>query len=385
MSTLKLVQSTLLSILCFFNTNAQTKRSFPLTADHWNAIDGEIEFVDYKNSKVVRSTNDGFYNIMLEGFEFTTGTIEYDVELTGTGFPGINFRIDEDTLNSEVFYLRHFGKPDPLRRTTMQYAAVIDGVNLWDITDEYQAGALIKEDEWNHIKLIISENQLLAYVNDMDQPALHIPKLEGVSNKGAISLSGNVIYANMEIQPNEIGDLSNKPGFDPTSSDPNYIRSWKVSDPIELPIGKDVMMRIPFNPGVAVDTNLLTPNTKWQDISAGPRSLVNLTTIHGNSNEVRRLTWLRTTIESEQVQSKLMQLGFQDEVWVFINGQPLHFDKNYYGSPSMKEPIGRCTLDNTSFEIPFQEGTNEVLIGVANYFFAWGIIARLEDTAGLKY
>ncbi|MEM6342803.1 MAG: hypothetical protein AAF927_02950 [Bacteroidota bacterium] len=375
-------------VCCFGVMLAQNSRQIeiPMTSKHWVATNGKVEFIDYKSTRAVRSADNNFFNIMLKDQTFSTGTIEFDVELVGNGFPGINFRIGPDTLNSEVFYIRHFGKPDPLRRTTTQYAAVIDGVNLWDITDEYQAGATVLEGQWNHIKLVISEHQLHAYVNDMDRPALQVPMLEGITQSGGISLSGNVIYANMVLRPNETDNLPDLPGFDPSANDPRYLRNWEVSEPFELPIGKDVMMGIRFNPGVAIDSTLLNAETQWKTINAGPRGLVNLTLPYGATGEgQRRIVWLKTTIESENAQSKLMRLGFRDEVWVFINGSPLHVDKNYYGSAGMKEPRGRCSLENASFQVPLQPGKNEIIIGLSNYFYGWGIMARFEDTAGLSY
>lgn len=358
----------------------------PMTSDHWVATNGKVEFVEYKSSRAVKSAENAYFNIMLKDQTFSTGTIEFDVELAGQGFPGINFRIGPDSVNSEVFYLRHFGAPDPLRRTTTQYAAVIDGVNLWDVTDEYQAGAEIKVGEWNHIKLVISENQLHAYVNDMEQPALRVPVLEGVTKSGGISLSGNVIYANMVLHPHKTGDLPDVAGFDPTDNDPRYLRKWEVSEPVDLPIGRDVMMPIPYNPGVAIDSALLNGSTKWQALETGQRGLLNLTRLYGaTDNGQRRIVWLKTTLESATAQEKLMRLGFRDEVWVFINGSPLHVDKNYYGSAGMKEPRGRCSLDNSAFTVPLQEGKNEIIIGLSNYFFGWGIMARLEDVGGIKY
>lgn len=54
--------------------------------------------------------------------------------------------------------------------------------------------------------------------------------------------------------------------------------------------------------------------------------------------------------------------------------------------PIMKYPGGRCTIDNTTFELPLQEGENELLIALANDFFCWGIVARLDrlDELSLK-
>lgn len=44
---------------------------------------------------------------------------------------------------------------------------------------------------------------------------------------------------------------------------------------------------------------------------------------------------------------------------------------------------GRISLENASFDLPLKKGENEILIGVANAFYGWGIIARLDDNKGL--
>ncbi len=359
---------------------------FPMTEKHWGAVTDNVEFFNYKSVQAVRSTNDNGFGIMLKDFEFTNGTIEFDVELKGMGFPGIDFRVDKDTLNSEKFYIRYFGTPDDLRRTTLQYAAVLDGVNLWDLTDEYQAAAPIYEGRWNHVKLVVNGKQMKIYVNDNERAALHIPALEGITQSGAITLSGNVVYANFVVRPNVTEGLPSDEGYDATYSDSRYLRNWSVTDPLDFPFGKDMMRGIPRSPGVAIASDLFDSTAVWKPIKAGRRGLVNLTRQFGGVEQgERKLTWLKTTITSETDQEKNVDLGFSDEVWVFINGQPLLTDKNYYGSPGMKEPRGRCTIDNTAFRLPLQKGENEILIGVSNYFFGWGIIARMADTNGLKF
>ncbi|MFS4469699.1 family 16 glycoside hydrolase [Maribacter sp. 2210JD10-5] len=366
--------------------NKEKTLQFPMTEEYWAPVTKNVEFTTYKSVKAVKSNDDKGFGIVLKDYEFINGTIEFDVELKGQGFPGINFRTSKDTLNSEIFYLRHFGKPDPLRRTTMQYAAVIDGVNLWDLTDDYQAAATIHENKWNHIKLVVHGKQMKVFVNDMAQPALLVPSLEGITKSGGIGLSGNVIYANLTIKPNAVDTLPATKGYDPTYNDPNYLRSWQITEPKDFPFGKDLMLGIPVSPGVTIDPTYLDSTAIWKPVAAEYRSVVNLTHKFGaTKNGERRLTWLKTTISSEKEQEKLLKLGFSDEVWVFINGQPLHVDKNYFGSPGMKEPRGRASLENTSFKIPFKSGTNELLIGITNYFFGWGIIARLENTEGLIY
>ncbi|WP_343487107.1 hypothetical protein [Allomuricauda sp. d1] len=360
--------------------------SFPFTEKHWSAKTDNVAFVDHKSTMAVKSSNDEGFEILLKDFDFSVGTIEFDVELKGRGFPGIKFHVDETTGNSETFYLRYFGTLNPISRNTTQYAAVIDGVNLWDLTDDYQAAATVFENQWNHIKMVISKNQMKVYVNDMQRAALHVPVLEGLTKSGKISLSGNVIYANMKITPDTIGELPDVAGYDPTYNDPNYLRNWKVLEPIDFPTGKDIMQQINTSSGVVINEAYFDDSKEWKPITAEHRAMVNLTKAFGGTERnSRRLTWLKTSITSDKELEKLLKLGFSDEVWVFINGQPLYQDKNYYGSPGMKEPRGRCTTDNTSLRIPLVEGENEILIGLTSYFFGWGLVARWDDTSGLRY
>ena len=367
------------------NRTKQKEFDFPLTNNHWSSLSSNAEFINYKSVKAVRSTNDKPINIFLNDFEFSTGTIEFDVELNGRGFPGINFHIDKDTLNSEIFYIRYFGKPNKLLRTTLQYAAVIDSVNLWDVSDEYQAAALIKENDWNHVKLVISENQMKAYVNDMEKPALHVPILEGVTKDGGISLSGDVTYANMVIKPDYVENLSSEKGYDRASYDPNYLKSWKILKPINFPTGFSFMKQINRSPGMEINSKYYEKAKGWENINAGPRGFVNITKKYGKTpRDKRRLTWLKTRVISSSDQLKTMNIGFSDEVWVVINGQPLYQDEIYFGAPGMKQPRGRCSLDNATIQIPLKSGENEILIGVTNYFFGWGIVARWEEMDGIS-
>ena len=367
-------------------TKTKNPVSYPFTEDYWTPKTDNVQFVTYKGTQAVKSSNNQYIELVLKEVDFSVGTIEYDVELKGRGFPGIVFHLDETTKNSETYYLRYFGQLNPLSRTTMQYAAVIDGVNLWDLTDDYQAAASIKENSWNHIKLVLSEQQLKVYVNDMSRAALQVPILEGLTKHGKISLNGDVVYSNFTLHPGATEDLASGKGFDPTYNDPNYMRRWEVQAPILFPTGKDPMQQINTNPGVKIDAAYYNAENAWSPIEAKHRAMVNLTEKFGETaTGERRLTWLRTTVRSKTDQEKLLRMGFSDEVWVFINGQPLHQNKNYYGSPGMKEPRGRCTLDNTAFTVPLKEGENEILIGLSNYFFGWGLITRWENTGGLEY
>lgn len=367
------------------NKKALKEIKIPMEPAYWEHDSATVVFTDHRNVKAAKSKNARGYQLFLKDHIFTDGTIEFDVELNGMGFPGINFRVSEDRKNGENFYIRSFGPVSPVTRTTLQYAAVIDGVSMWDLTDEYQAGASIYNEGWNHIKLVISGKQMKAYVNDMSKPALLVPELESWRKSGTISLSGNVIYANLIIKPNASEDLSSDAGYISTYNDTRYLRNWMVTPAVSFPFGREIVMPLPSMYGKLVHSDLPDSTTIWSPIIAENRGIINLSRKYGGvENDARRLAWIKTNIRSDKSQKKILRLGFSDEVWIFVNGQILYVDKNYFGTPSQKEFRGRCTIENTTVELPLKEGNNEIMIALANYFYGWGIVARLDDMDGIQ-
>jgi hypothetical protein len=209
-----------------------------------------------------------------------------------------------------------------------------------------------------------------AYVNQ--KLVLEVPRLEGQTTQGNIAFGGQSIIANVIVKPKEVENLSPRAGTDPTANDPRYVRNWQLSAAFHTP--KNVDFNYDFFP---------TDKTSWISITAERQGLVNLTRPFGQS-ETRRFAWLKTTLQSIAVQKRTLALGFSDEVWVFINGNLLYADKNGYGQRGMKKPDGRCSLENTSFTLPLTAGTNELLIGVANDFYGWGIVAQLDSIEGIS-
>ena len=122
----------------------------------------------------------------------------------------------------------------------------------------------------------------------------------------------------------------------------------------------------------------------WEYISAERRGLVNLSRKFGNSG-YRKVVWLRAKINSAFNQYQNLKMGFSDEIWVFINQRPVYVDKNIYYLNMRKSPNGRISLENCSFQVPLVKGENELLIAVANDFYGWGIMARLENLEGISF
>ncbi len=385
-STRLMTRSILFCLGLLVNTFTYAQQvKIPMQSASWDYDSSKVEFINHRSVPAVRGKNGAYYQIFLKDHVFKNGTIEFDVELTGMGFPGINFRMSADNKNGENFYIRSFGPVGPETRTTLQYAAIVGGISIWDLSDEYQAGATIFQTGWNHVKLVVSGKQMKAYVNDMTKPALVVPELEGLRESGNISLTGNVIYANLVLKPNATEGLSPDPGYIAAANDTRYIRNWQVSAPKDFPFGREVIMPLPSMYGKLNNSELPDSTTQWTEIKAEPRGIVNLTRKFGlEENDARRLAWLKTTLISDKPREATLSLGFSDEIWVFINGQILSVEKNYFGTPNQKNS-GRCTIENTKITLPLKEGENEIMIGLANYFYGWGIIARLDELDGIKF
>ncbi len=341
-----------------------------MTPTNWEFPSNSVEFLNYKGSLAMKILSSGD-KVILKDFKFSNGTIEYDIEPQSEVFAGVFFRM-ADVNESEYFYLRVARAGNPMAMDAVQYAAFTKGVNLWDLLHHYQGPATIKKNEWNHIKLVVSGRQMIVYVNEHERTTLEIPRLEGESLSGSIAFNGLCTIANLIIRPDAVEGLSAREGFDPTYHDPRYLREWQVCEPKSLPIGRELY-----------EGEFPKPDTKWQTLSAERRGLVNLTRLYGVGE--RRFVWLRVKLISATEQKRKMALGFSDEVWVYLNRQLIFVDKNIYRSPGMRKvPDGRISVENSELELPMRAGENELLIGVANDFFGWGIVSRLNNMDGIE-
>jgi len=363
-------------------TKGEKEIRIPMQPAAWQYDTAAAEFIMHEGTAAVHTKTGA--PIFLKNQSFSNGTIEYDVAL-GRGFPGISFRMSADWKNGDEFYLRYFGTTSPESRTTLQYAAEIDGMSIWDLTDEYQAGATLKIPGWNHVKLVVYGKQLKAYVNNMQRPVLIVPALEGGRTAGGIRFEGgDVTIANLVIRPGAVEDLCPEQGYISTYNDTRYLRSWELSPATDFAYGKEIVPLLPYMGGTRAKPDIPDSATQWTPIKAEDRGIVNLTRVYGGvENNKRRLAWLKTTIQSDKAQERTLQVGFSDEIWLFINGQLHYVDKNHYGTPGQKFPAGRCTIENATIKLPLQQGKNEILVALANYFYGWGIIARLDDTEGI--
>lgn len=350
-----------------------------MTPDSWKT-DGDASFIrkddkdalDLKPGNMAMKMPTG--RAILKDVTFRDGTIEYDVTLaTGMG-AGLGFRW-RDAQNNEFFYLR----PRPKCAEAIdciQYAPQVKGVLLWDMFPQYQSPAPLRDGDWNHMKLVVSGRRMNVYVNGEKSPSLKIPNLEGDVSEGSLTLQGPGTFANLVVTPGAVEGLSTQPEKDETTADSRYARNWQIAPFSQLAENA--------NPSIS---ELPQAPADWKPISAERGGLMNVSRRYGLplSRPNRAVVWLKTNIHSKNEQKKQVSIGWAREIWVFVNGQLAFTDKNLYQPPSArKSPDGRCSLENGSFTLPLKNGDNEVAIAVANNFYGWGFIFRLDDTKGIR-
>ena len=368
-----------------FNQSSEVK--VPMQEKFWEFPEGTVKFLEHKSVPALKILPDAG-KVVAKDVEFSIGTIEFDLEVDVFPFVGISFH-RQSNMEEEWFYFRPYTAGDPQAFDAIQYTPIIKGVVLWDLYPQYQGPANYQKNEWIHVKLVIGPHQMYAFVNESEQPSLRIPFLEGSYKSGGIAFEGEAIFANLVIRHGITEGLPGTAGPDPTANDSRYIRNWEVTEPTSFPLGREVYIDpisgFPESPEV-IDSDIPDKETEWTPLKAEREGLVNLSREFGRVGDgrimPRRIVWLKTTIQSAKEQTRKLSLGFSDEVWVLINGQLLYVDKNYYQRPIMKVPRGRCSIENTTIDVPLQEGDNEIMIGVGNFFWGWGVVARwdgLED------
>jgi hypothetical protein len=131
----------------------------------------------------------------------------------------------------------------------------------------------------------------------------------------------------------------------------------------------------------------------WKPIAPDPGGLINLTRWYGDAQTGPGITgiWLKTTIAADYDQIKHVDIGWTREVWLFVNGKLAFQSKNLYGiKGASKEPGGRLSLTNGSFDLPLKKGANQVVVAIDDNFaggqqhWGWGLEMRLANTDGIR-
>jgi len=179
------------------------------------------EAATLQGKKGVKVTSTGVEEVAaIEGLEFDNGVIE--VELAGTpgpgagegarGFVGVAFRVSQDMLTFDAFYLRPTnGRADDQERRNhaTQYISHPDWP--WarlrkETPSRYESYVDLVTNTWTKVKVEVNGVRARLYVNDQEQPALIVNDVKtGAQGRGGVGLwvgAGTVAHFRaLKVQP----------------------------------------------------------------------------------------------------------------------------------------------------------------------------------------
>ena len=351
----------------------------PPDSPRWQ-LEGQARPADYLGRKALLL--DGGAAI-LKDFELRDGVIDVDVATPASrGFFGIQFRISADGMNGEWVYLRQHksGLPD-----AMQYTPVLGTGLNWQIYNGpgFTAAVDIPRETWFHLRLEVAGAQGKFFVKDMEKPVLVMNDLKSGVQKGQVALAvltGATYFSNFEIRATPDAPwVRHEPPMPPGT-----LTKWSISQSL------DALARNLERPLSADETRAM----QWQDVQAEPPGFVVLYRYREAphprvsfqadfSTRLRpqpgmKVLYARTTIDSDGDQVKKLEIGYSDDVSVFLNGRILWRGRS---AQAFRDPrfLGIVNPENDAVYLPLKKGANELVLALSELGGGWGFIARLQD------
>jgi hypothetical protein len=320
---------------------------------------------------------------VIKDFVMRDGVIDTDVTTThARGFLGIQFRTDESGDNGEWVYLRAHksGLTD-----AMQYTPIINKEATFQLYNGPGfTGALdIPMDQWFHVRLVVAGAQAKFYVKDMDKPALAIDDLKSGLQKGRVALfvsRGATCFSNFEVRTTpDVPFVRHLPAM-PAGT----LTKWRLSP------SYDALTRNLERPLDTAESRAIN----WQDVEAEAPGLVILNRYREAPGIVAtfekdfstrldpqpgmKVVYATTTIDSDRDQVKKLNIGYSDDVSVFLNGQILFRGRS---AQAFRDPtfLGIVNVEDDAVYLPLRKGTNELTLAVSEIGGGWGFICRLGD------
>jgi hypothetical protein len=353
--------------------------SLPPDSPRWE-LEGQAKAADYLGRRCLSLDGGG---ATVKDFEMRDGVIDVDVATPARrGFFGIQFRIAADGGDAEWVYLRQHksGLPDAIQYTPVLHT----GLN-WQIYNGpgFTGAVDIPRDEWFHLRLEVAGAQAKLYVKDMEKPALVMDDLKSGVQKGQVALAvliGAACFSNFEIRatPDAPWERHRPP------MPPGTLTRWSISP------AYDALERRLEQPLSKAESAAIA----WQAVEAEPPGFVvlyryrdapHLAVSFANDFSKRlepqpgtRVLYARTTIAADRDEVRRLDVGYSDEVRVFVNGQILYRGRSaqYFRDPGF---LGIVNPENDAVYLPLKKGDNELLLAVSEIGGGWGFVCRLGE------
>ena len=362
------------------NSNADSFNKLSAAADsnYWD-LQGKASFTEHQGKKSIMLDGGAAF---LKDFEMRDAIIDFDVSTpVNRGFFGVQFRIDSTGTSGEYIYLRqHYsGQPD-----AMQYTPFFGAGLNWQLYNGpgFTGAVDIPHNEWFHMRIVVKGAQAYLHVTDMNTPALVMSDLKSGVQRGMIALAvitGAAYFSNIEIQstpdetwqreqltmpPGILTEWQLSPSYDAVSTDPERPLTAAEIDTIQWQMveaeapGLVAILRYRFAPGIRA--SFINDFSKRLEPQPGSR-----------------MVYARCIINSETEGVKKLNIGYSDEVTVFLNGQILYRGRSSQNFRDTKY-LGIVDPESEAVYLPLKKGENELILAVVEIAGGgWGFICRL--------
>jgi hypothetical protein len=205
------------------------------------------------------------------------------------------------------------------------------------------------------------------YINNKTEPSLVVPRLRGVPQKGGVAFWGRVndqptawaaALSNISIRPSPPSLSSSEVKPIPPSG---TLHNWEVAAPVQ---------------SETWSIQKLPEMKDWRSATAEESGLVNLNRVLSSARG-RWTAFAKTTVKATEAKNVLLELGYSDEVTVFVNGEPVYVGINGFESRH-PEYMGFVKAGYEKVIVRLRPGDNEIILAVTDdQRFGWGFIARM--------
>lgn len=307
------------------------------------------------------------------------GTIDFDLAVTRhRSFVYLQFRMASNAEYEEFYFRPHKSElPD-----AVQYGPVWNGEGQWQLYHGpgFTAATPFPADQWFHVRVVVQGSRAAVFVGDTARPVMVVPRLARAPVAGPIAIRSFVPaggapegviaagYTNLVVRPGYVPfDFSTVPVTEPRVAD--IIPAWRFSAPFapeDWPA-----RRLPA---------AVTSGTTWQTLQAEPSGLVTIgRTIHRPSGD-RAAVLAEATVRADSAGLYRLNLGFSDDVTVFVNGVP-HYAGDASYSFNFPRQEGLIGLGQAVLYLPLRAGDNRLQVLVGEVFGGWGLMGQMAGVS----
>ena len=330
--------------------------------------EGEVAVVDGHHGSTLRFRSG---TATLRGMDLEDGAVSFVLKAPpARGFIGVRFRTGSDG-SYEDFYLRphKHNAPDAL-----QYTPSFSGADTnWQLFHGPGGTAPAPTQDTDRgiaVELVFQGRDAAVFIGEEDEPALRVPRLALEPRRGGLTFWSNVLQPTDEELPVTLENIQVReagtrtiPTAEAIVPPDGAVMAWGLGEafavtaaPTEVPEGV-AFREFPAEPDgtLMIDRHIARPAGQGAPaVAAG------------------------VLVRSESATRVPMELGFSDVATVFLNGEPVfRGDLRYSYTEPMRQ--GFFQPDQNVLYLNLRQGTNELIVVVAEVFGGWALAARFPD------